>query len=148
MKNRNLFLGALALIGTATLSAQDMNPSDVPANLTETFQQAHPNATDVEWEKEGDSFKVEFDIDRNEQEIWYSADGNMAKTEKEIGESDLPQAISSAISSNYSDYKIDSVEMTEENGETTYEVELEKGWDDEKNVLFDANGKVLNEWDD
>ncbi|MDT7827512.1 PepSY-like domain-containing protein [Pricia sp. S334] len=145
---KNLSVALIALLGTAAVSAQDLNPADVPQDLRDTFEQAHPNASDVEWEREGDSYKVEFEVDYQDQEVWYSADGQTNKMEKDIKEDELPQAISSAISDKYADYKVDSIEMTEENGKTTYEVELEKGWDDEINVVFDADGKVLNEWKD
>lgn len=138
-------MGTFALLGVATLSAQDMSPDGVPSEIGTAFKQAYPNAGDVEWEREGDSYKVEFEIDRHDQEVWYAADGKPAKTEREIGENDLPQAIRSAITGKYADYNIDSIEMTEEGGSATYEVELEKGWDDERQVVFDAEGKVLNE---
>lgn len=148
MKNKNLKLAMIALLGTAAVSAQDMKVDDVPSDLRNTFEQAHPDAKDVEWEKEGDSYKVEFEINREDHEIWYTADGNTSKTEKEISESDLPQAIKSVISNNYADYKIDSIEMTEEGGSASYVVELEKGWNDEKNIVFAADGKIVSEIDD
>src|SRR5680860_1214656 len=148
MKNGNVVLGVFALLGVATVSAQDMNPKDVPTDLKTAFEQSYPNATDVEWEMEGDSDKVECEIDREDGEIWYAADGKTAKTEREITEKDLPRNIRSAISDRYAGYKVDSIEMTEEGGSATYEVELEKGWDDEKQVVFDADGKVLSERND
>ncbi len=146
MKNFKIVM--IALLGTAGVSAQDLNSNDVPSDLRTTFEQAYPKATDVEWEMEGDNYKVEFEINREDHEIWYPADENTAKTEKEISENDLPQAVVSAISSTYAGYKIDSIEMTEENGSATYEVEMEKGWNDEKQVVFNAEGKVLNERED
>src|SRR5680860_374204 len=97
MKNRNLVLGTFALLRVATVSAQDMNPDDVPPELRTAFDQAYPDAGDVEWERDGESFKVEFETNRKDQEVWYAADGKAAKTEREIGEADLPQAIRSAI---------------------------------------------------
>ncbi len=113
-----------------------------------SFEQTYPNAEDVEWEMEGESYKVEFEIDREDHEIWYASDGNTAKMEKEISDSDLPQAIHSAISYTYEGYTIDGIDMIEENGVATYEVELEKSGDDDKKVLFDTDGKVLNEMND
>jgi len=142
---KHFSLAMMALLGTAAVSAQDLNPADVPSDVTSSFEQAHPNATDVEWEMEGDSYKVEFEIDGKDQEIWYAADGQTNKMEKDLREDELPEAIVSAISSNFAGYKIDSIEMTEQNGTATYEVELEKGWDEEIKVIFDADGKVLSE---
>lgn len=148
MKNKNLVLGAFVVLGVTTVSAQDMNQNDVPTDLKTTFEQNYPNATDAEWEMEGDSYKVEFEIDREDQEIWYAADGKTAKMEREITEKDLPQTIKSAIADRYAGYKVDSVEMTEVDNSATYEVELEKGWDEEKQVIFDADGKVVSERND
>ncbi|WP_373517904.1 PepSY-like domain-containing protein [Pricia sp.] len=122
--------------------------SEVPADMRTSFEQTYPNAEDVEWEMEGESYKVEFEIDREDHEIWYASDGNTAKMEKEISDSDLPQAIHSAISYTYEGYTIDGIDMIEENGVATYEVELEKSGDDDKKVLFDTDGKVLNEMND
>jgi len=138
----------LALLGTAAVSAQDMNVNDVPSDLRTSFERAYPNAKDVEWEMEGENYKVEFEIEREDHEIWYSSEGNTAKMEKEISDSDLPQPIQSAITSSYDGYTIDEIDMIEENGGATYEVELEKSGDDDKKVIFDADGKVLNEMND
>ena len=148
MKNKKLILGAFALLGIATVSAQDINPNDVPAELRTAFEQAQPNASDVEWEKEGENYKVEFDVNWQDHEIWYTSDASIVKTEKDIKKKELPDSVQSTISSKYSGYRVDSIEMTEENGSATYEVELEKGWDEEMKVVFDPKGKVLNEWSD
>jgi len=148
MKNKNLKLAMLALIGTATIAAQDLNINEVPSNLRTAFEQAHYGATDVEWEKDQDSYKVEFEIKREDYEIWYTTDGSISKMEKEIAENNLPQVIKSAINSKYPKYKIDSIEMMEENNSATYEVELKRGWNDEKHVIFTSDGKVLSDIDD
>ncbi len=138
----------LAVLGVATISAQDINPQNVPSNIRTTFEQAYPNASDVEWEMEGQNYKVEFDVNWQDSEVWYSSDGSTVKTETEIKKKDLPQAILATIDNQYATYRVDSIEKTDQNGSVTFEVELEKGWDEEKQLLLDANGIVLNEWND
>lgn len=145
MKNKKLATVALTVLGAFTVFAQDINPNDVPVNLKQNFKQNYPQASDIEWEMNGQAYKVEFDANRQEHEIWYATDGNITKTEQEMTEADLPQTIKTVIADNYLGYKVDSVEKTIENGGTTYKVELEKGWNDEKEVVFDENGKVLSE---
>lgn len=145
---KNLRIAVVALFATAAVSAQDLSMSDVPSNLTDSFQQAYPDVTDIEWEMDGMNYKVEFDKDRMEHEIWYNKDGQTVRMEQELTESDLPEAINLAIKSKYDGFSIDSVEMTEMDGKKTYEVELEKGWDTEKKVVFDSDGKVVKEWND
>ena len=145
MKNKSIATFALTMLGVCTVFAQDINPNSVPANLRQSFEQHYPQASDVEWELDGQSYKVEFDNNRLEHEIWYATDGKATRAEHEITEADLPQAITSVIASNYAGYKVESVEKTTVNGSTTYDVELEKGWNDEKDVVFNESGKVLSE---
>lgn len=145
---KNLKIAALAIFATATMSAQDLKTSDVPSNLTNNFQKSYANAAGVEWEMDGDNYKVEFDVNKMEHEIWYSKEGTVVKTESEISESELPGAITSVIKNKYADYKVDSIEMTESNGQKNYEVELEKGWTKEVKVVFDATGKVMSSVED
>lgn len=135
---------AVFLFATSVTMAQDMNTADVPANLKSAFSTEYATATDVEWEKELDNYKVEFDLNRVDHEVWYDASANMVKKEQDVAEADLPQAIKDAIKSNYVGYRVDDVDMIWQNNSTSYEVELEKG-NEEKHVTFDKNAKVLNE---
>ncbi|MGO3719374.1 MAG: PepSY-like domain-containing protein [Mesonia hippocampi] len=113
--------------------------------MNTNFQKAYPNATDVEWEMEGENYKVEFDMGKMDNEIWYSIDGNTIKTEMEITENDLPSAVKNTVQSKYPDYKIDEVEMTEENGKKTYEVELEKWFQEDRKLMISENGDLISE---
>ena len=148
MKNTDLIVGALAVLGAFTISAQDIDPNTVPANLRTSFEQTYPTANDIEWEMEGTAYKVEFEMDRKDHEIWYAPDGNIVKKEQELTEADLPQAIKTAITNTYAGYKVSDAEMTTQNGTSTYEVELKKGWNDEKEIVFNDGGKVLLENND
>lgn len=145
---KTLKLSALALFATVMVNAQDLKMNDVPSNVNSTFQKEYNNATDVEWEMDEMNYKVEFDMNDMEHEIWYTKEGQVVKTERELSEKDLPSAIVSAIKSKYSGYDIDSVEMTEMENNKTYEVELEKGWSKELKVVFDANGTVKSSVED
>lgn len=127
-------------------NAQDLNSADVPANLKNTFSKKYPIATDIEWKKELDHYKVEFEINRHDHEIWYNAAGNTIKKEQEITEAEIPQAIRAVIKSKYAGYRVDDAEIVWKNKTKTYEVELEKG-QDEKHVIFDDKAKVLSERD-
>ncbi len=145
---KNLKIAALLLFATAAVSAQDLKTDEVPANLQSKFNTAYTNVTDVEWEKKGDHYKVEFEINKMDHDVWYDAEGNVIKSEIEISASELPSAISSAVKAKYADYKIDSVEVSEEGGKKTYEVEIEKGWTKERKLILDASGKILHDKED
>ncbi len=143
---RSLKILAILLFAGGFANAQDLNSADVPANLKNTFSKEYPTATDIEWKKELDQYKVEFEIKRKDHEVWYNASGTTIKKEQEITEAELPQAIRAVIKSKYGGYKVDDVEIVWKNSMKTYEVELEKGHD-EKHVIFDDKARVLSERD-
>lgn len=135
---------ALFLVATTVVMAQDINSSEVPEAVTKAFNEEHPDAGDIEWERSMENYKVEFDIGRMEHEIWYSASGTVLQKEIEITEADLPQAIRDIINEKYPGYAVDDVEMKWQDNTTTYQVELEKG-KEEWDIIFDSNGKILQE---
>lgn len=141
---KNLKITAMALLLTAGLSAQDLSLNDVPSNLKNSFEKAYPDANDQEWEMEGDFYKVEFEIDNNDHDIWYNKDGSTYKMESELHVNDLPEAIQNTLKNSYSDYNTDDITKIEQDNNTTYKVELEKIAGD-KIVMFSSNGKVINE---
>ncbi|WP_035479783.1 PepSY domain-containing protein [Gelidibacter mesophilus] len=145
---RNLKIAALLLFATAAVSAQDLKMNEVPSNLQTIFTKSYSNVTDVEWEKKGENFKVEFEINKMDHDIWYNAQGDVIKSKIEISESALPSAVASTIKAKYPDYKIDEIEVREEGGKTTYEIEIDKSWSDERKLIVDASGKILSDNED
>lgn len=140
---KNLKIAAIALLATASITAQDIENDKVPTSLNTSFQKAYPNASDIEWEKDGVNFKVEFDQDNMENEIWYSNTGEILKTEKEVTLEDLPSAVISTIKNKYPKYDIDEVELIEAKGKKTYEVELEKWFSEDVKLLIAEDGSIL-----
>ena len=145
---KKLKITVLSVFATVTLYAQDIKGQEVPSEVNTTFSQSYSNATDVEWEKSGDFFKVEFEINNMDHDIWYDGNGKMVKSKIEISEKDLPGNIVSAVKNKYADYKIDSIEVHEENSVTTYEVEIEKAWSDERTLMIDSSGNILSDVED
>jgi uncharacterized membrane protein YkoI len=141
---KKIRIAVIALIATTTMSAQDLKTSEVPPSFTEGLLKKYPNAKDIEWERDGMDYKVEFEVGRMEHEIWFNKDGETVRIEKDITRSMMPQGLINIINRDYAGYKIDSVESTEKNGQTTYEVELEKGWNEQLIITYTKEGKVLN----
>ncbi len=137
-------IAAFALIATEAMNAQDMKTSEVPKSFTDGLLEIYPKATDIEWEKNDPDYKVEFELGRMEHEVWFSKNGNTVRVQKEITKSQLPKALMDIINRDYPNYKIDAVESNEKDGRTTYEVEFEKGWNEELKITFTVDGKVLN----
>ena len=139
---KTLKILAAFLFFTGVVVAQDMNATDVPASVKNAFSKEYAQATDVEWEKDMENYKVEFDLNKMENEVWYSGSGAVVKKEQDITEAELPQTVRDAVKSGYADYTLDDIEKVWQNNATIYELELEKGNED-IHLIFDANGKLI-----
>ena len=80
---RNLFALALGLAFFACETETSLEPNQVPPAVRSAFEAAYPNATEVEWEKEGDTYEVEYKINGEEFENEYSATGEMLEAEED-----------------------------------------------------------------
>lgn len=145
---KNLKIAVLLLFVSATIQAQDIRSDQVPSKIQTTFSKAYANATDIEWEKSGEHYKVEFEIRNMDHDVWYDAAGNLVKSKIEIGKSELPENIASIIKTKYADYKIDSVEVHQKDSVKTYEIEIEKGWTKERKLVLDSSGEILSDLED
>jgi hypothetical protein len=146
MKTINLLLIATA-ITVGCVEAQDIPRSEVPSVVANAFQVAFPQATDVEWELQGDQYKVDFEIGRADHDVWFDKEGKTIKHKEEIAASDLPAAVTTAIRKDFSAYRVEDVEKIEEQGNVSYEMELDGSPTDLK-VVFSADGKILRKTND
>lgn len=124
--------------------AQNIHPSQAPAVVVNAFQQQYPKATDVEWEKKGANYEVEFEVGVADKDHTMLIDpsGKIISHKQDIYKSELPTALLNAISREFPDYKIDDVEKTEAGGVTTYNMEVKKKPEVWK-VVFGLDGKLL-----
>lgn len=145
MKNlRFVVLTVFTLFVTTTLIGQDLTKTKVPQSFKDELLKEYPKAKDIEWKRNGNDFKVEFEVGKMDHEIWFNKEGKKVRVEKEITTVELPPALATLLKNQYADYTIDSVDAIEKNGVKTYKVELEKGWDKEIEITFTTTGKVLN----
>jgi uncharacterized membrane protein YkoI len=49
------------------------------------------------------------------------------------------------LKKNYSEYKVDEVDLINENGKKMYEIELEKWFSEDKKILVTENGELISE---
>ena len=140
---KTMKLLAILFLGTGTIFAQEIPESQVPSVIVNNFKKEFPKASDVEWERQGDQYNVEFEIGWfTDYEAWFTETGKIIRFTEDISERDLPEAIKNAIKTQYKGYRIDDVEKITENGVETYKVEIEKG-DDERNLVFSTNGELI-----
>ncbi len=140
---KTLKIVMLLLFATSLVSAQDLKLNEVPEAVKAAFAKENLKGTAIEWERDMENYKVEFDVGLMEHEIWYTPSGTVIKKEQDITETDLPANVRKEIQAKYAKYRVDDVEMKWQDNQTTYKVELEKGKEDWE-VVFDANGKIIN----
>ncbi len=133
----------VVLLNSIVSFGQDISVDKVPSVILNVFQQNFPKAVDVEWELDKKLYKVEFDIDQQEHEVWIDPDGNIVKQKQEISLQDLPKQVSASIATNYKEYRVDEIEKMITGTKTLYKVELKKGFK-ELDVWFDMQGKVID----
>lgn len=143
MKNKAIKLMAIFLLGTGSIFAQDLTEAQVPSVIVNNFKKEFPKAYDVEWEKKGEQYNVDFEVGSGvDYEAWFTSTGKLIKYKQDITSANLPQAVKDAIDANYKGFRIDEAKKYVENGVETYKVEIEKGVVEHK-LLFSKDGKAI-----
>lgn len=124
--------------GLIAVGAQNVKESEVPSAVTAAFNKKYPD-TNPKWEKEKDTFKVNFRKDGKTMSAVIDKAGEIIKTETDIAVNELPGNALSYLKVHYEDAKEkEAVKIVKANNEVNYEGEV-KG----KDVIFDKNGKFI-----
>lgn len=144
MKKHFIFGLAAAIFFTGAAVAQDIPQSQVPAGVVSNFQKAFPDAMDVEWEMDGNLYKVEFEIGMRklDHDAWYDDAGQLLKHQEEISKNSLPKQVTAGVKQEFKGYRIEDVERITEGDKVTYKLEV-KSRTEEWKLTLDSNGKVL-----
>jgi hypothetical protein len=126
---------------------QDIKETEVPSVVLNTFKQQYAKAMDVEWKLKAGIYKVEFEIGKDEHELWLEKTGKVIKHKEEIKATQLPQEVIATINKDYKGYKIHDPSKTDNAGIVTYKLEL-KNATSELDVTFDKSGKVITKKSD
>lgn len=141
MKLRLLFA---ALFISATVLAQDIPASQMPAAVTNTFKAKFPNTSHLEWEKKGDLYEAEFHVNNVDHKALLNEQGQLQVFKKDIPVTNLPQAVKQTIKTNYKTFRIDDTEKVTRGTAVYYQVELDGEPHDQK-VVFTPAGKVAED---
>jgi len=139
MKTLTLIIMATGF--SIAVSGQDIPQSQVPSPVLNALQSKFSNAKDLEWEMSGDLYKAEFEIGRNDHDVWIDKSGNIVKHREDFPKAELPAAIRQKIETEFKDYTIDDVDKIETDGKVFYEVDLDSRSGD-RDVLFTSDGNI------
>lgn len=142
---KKFILIALSLFSFSFVQAQGLSREQVPSVVLNNFDLQFPKAMDVEWEKKGELFKVDFETGRHtDHNVWFDASGDLVKHEKDISKSELPAAVLSRIQADFKGYNLDDIEMVTTGEGTQYEVELDAAFMQEWKVILDEKGTIIS----
>ncbi|MGL5730685.1 MAG: PepSY-like domain-containing protein [Bacteroidales bacterium] len=152
MKAKLLTLFSVILMTTVFFSCSkndddNIKPVDVPSAVTAAFNNAYPNTT-PKWSLNDTYYVAEFGNDNNEVDVWFTADGTIMLTVKEIPVANMPAAIKTAIQgTKYATWTYDDAKLVQRKGfDDLYKVEMDDPKSDSDVTLYyTASGVLIKE---
>ena len=125
-----------------------LDKKDVPSAAISSFEKAYPNAEAVEYVRENEDGKIEYEIRSGKKdsrlEVAYDEKGNLIKTEEIIATDALPEEVKQSLQGNYPKQEIKGAEKVTTAEEIQYEVTLDNG-SKRHEIIFDQQGKVVSD---
>ena len=142
---KKIILIPLLLLGAYYSPAQDIAENQLPSLVRNSFQKTFPKASDVDWEMDGSHFKVEFEtgLFGTDHHAWFDQSGKLLRHKEAIAKSELPAAVRSKLSKEFSAYRTDDIDKITEGSAITYNIEL-KSFSGKWKAVFDSTGRVLD----
>ena len=130
----------------AIYSCKEQVPaSKVPAVVQNSVMARFPDATGIDWKKNGSVYEAEFDRNKIEYNVHVDSSGKLLLYKYDIKATELPPVITAKISSDYDGYKIDDAEMIEKDTMIYYQAELEVKGKKELKLVFLRDGSLAKE---
>lgn len=120
MKKFFLFLSFAMVIGMTQAFAA--NDPDVNSKVKQSFKKEFPSAAFVTWDKQQDYFKASFVLNDYRTEAWFSNEGELLGTIRNLLYNELPLAVMRGIETKFPSADILEIrEITNSEG-TTYKM--------------------------
>jgi len=139
----NRLIGTLAFIILFGISfSQNIDQSNVPAVILNSFQLKLPNAEDIEWELEDGNYQVECKVNNKLNKLILDNKGKILFCLQDLYISEIPKIILETIRTKVAYFDINDADKIEENGEVIYEIDFKI---DGKTHLFriDEKGAIV-----
>ncbi|WPP50725.1 PepSY-like domain-containing protein [Catalinimonas niigatensis] len=145
-----VFMLGLLLSSYALVScSQDIPASKVPSVVQNAFKMEFAEAVDVEWEKKNKEYEADFEVGTTDYTALFDASGKMLVYKQDIEINELPAEINTTLQKDFADYTLDDADKLVKDGETYFQVELEGGLMEKKEV-FSPTGELREDiryWD-
>ncbi|WP_022824540.1 hypothetical protein [Hymenobacter norwichensis] len=139
-----LLLPGLLLLACNKDDSDDVKPNDVPEVVKTSFATRFTTVTNLEWEKKGDDYEADFDVNTVDYKALLNPSGTVLKYKYDILATELPAAVQATINQKYAGMRIDEAEKLFQGTETNplYQVDLDSNGQD-KDVVFSADGQEV-----
>jgi len=137
---KNLKIIVLAFLPIAFGScAGTIDQQEIPSVVINAVMTKYPDAKDLDWEVKNGIYEAEFDLGKDDYEVWVNAEGTILKVEQEITNAQIPAAVLTKVKSDYKDFKVDDAKRVEIGKAVYYEIELD-GTLGDQTVVYSASG--------
>ena len=128
-------LSIMFLLGSVAFVACDDDDDSPKYQLSENIKSYiavnYPGAVITDYDKERNYIDVDIVVSdaagNVKKEVFFDAAEQWQRTEWDVRVAELPEAVVSAVSAQYPDYRIDDADQVQAPGEEYYEIEIEKG---------------------
>jgi hypothetical protein len=146
-----LILAYVLLSFTMINCSRELPESKVPSLVQNAFRTRFIDAKDIDWEKNGRLYVVEFEMGASDEDhkVLFDTVGTVVMYKYEIASGRLPAPVIHTLHTKYQDYEIDEVENLQKDGINYYQVELEKR-KKKQHLVFSDDGTMnnnINFWD-
>lgn len=136
-----ILVGAVfSLVGCS----EQIPEAEIPSVVRNTIDVEFVNARDVEWEKKGAIYKVEFEVENSDYEALLEETGALIKYRKEISRHELPQPLLESLKSPGGIEKIKDMHLLVIGENTYYQLEY-KGTLTNPRKVYDETGEEMKE---
>lgn len=135
-----------ALLAIVACNDDDDKSAPVPDVATAYIEAKYPGATirHAEYDN-GGLLEVEIWHDARLKDVYFDRANQWVYTEWDVALTELPEAVTTAVSTAYPDYRIDDANYEEHPDVSYYEIEVEKGGA-ERYLNITAEGEILSDF--
>lgn len=142
-------LGMALACAVARADEEKIPVAKVPKVVLDAVKARYPGSEIKGAEKEVEDGKTIYELklthEGHKLEVSATPEGKIVSVEKEIKVADLPAAVTAGVKAKYPKATLKSAEEVEEDGETTYEVVIEKSAGKAVGLTLSKAGKILEE---
>ncbi len=120
--------------------AGTIDQQEIPSVVINAVTTKYPEAKDLDWEVKNGIYEAEFDLGKDDYEVWVNAEGTILKVEQEIANAQIPAAVLTKVKSDFKEFKLDDAKRIEIGKAVYYEIELD-GTLGDQTVVYSAVGE-------